>query len=175
MTPNRSKPLGGWCLLWLAPLLWTLSGPVLAEKIGYVDVRRLIDESPQGLVELNKLEADFAQRNREIQGRIDVFEAKRAELEKNAMLMSEEEAARANQELEQMQRTLRREQRDYNEEYNESRNRSLAVLQKIISDAVIHVARRDDFDLVFQQAVYISDRIDITERVLKELVQRSEQ
>lgn len=156
-------------------LLWVLPGSALAEKIGYVEVRRLIDESPQGQVEQKRLEDAFAERNREIKGRVELFESRRADLEKNAVLMTEEEVARVSEELQEMQRVIRREQRDYNEEYNDSRNRSLAQLQKTISDAVVHVARRDNYDLIFQQAVFVSDRIDITEEVLKELVRRAEQ
>lgn len=156
-------------------LLLVMPGYALAEKIGYVEVRRLIDESPQGIVEVKKLEDAFAERNRELKGRVDLFESRRQELEKNAVLMAEEEVARVSEELQEMQRIIRRDQRDYNEEYNDSRNRSLAGLQKIISDAVIHVARRDDFDLIIQQAVFVSNRIDITEEVLKELVRRAEQ
>ena len=172
---SRLKTVSMKRYLFVTLLLLFISGPALAEKIGYVEVRRLIDESPQGMVENKKLEDTFAERNREIKGRVELFESRRAELEKNAMLMTEEEVARVTEELTEMQRVIRREQRDYNEEYNDSRNRSLAELQRIISDAVIHIARRDDFDLIIQQAVFVSNRIDITEEVLKELVRRSEQ
>ncbi len=175
MNKSVSRPFFKMRFLWIALFLWVVSGHALAEKIGYVDVRRLIDDSPQGLEEVKELEETFAARDRDLKGRIDVFESRRLELEKNAIVMGQEEVDRVTQELEEMQRSIRRDQRDYNEEYNESRNRSLARLQKIISDAVIHVARRDDFDLIFQQAVYVSDQVDITELVLKELVHRSEQ
>jgi outer membrane protein len=153
----------------------TLPASALAVKIGYVDARRLIDESPQGQVELKKLEDEFAERNRDIKGRIDLFAAKEAELQKNAVLMSPEEIEEATEELRNMQRDLRRDQRDYNEEYNARRNRSLAGLQKIISDAVISIAKKDEYDLIVQQAVYASDSINLTDSVLKELARRAEE
>ncbi len=162
------------CLLALL-MLTAFSGPALAEKIGYVDARRLIDESPQGQAELQKLEAEFAERNRDIKGRIDLFESREAELEKNAVLMAPEEVERTTEELRAMQRDIRRDQRDYQEEYNARRNRSLAELQKVISEAVIFIARRDEYDLIVQQGVYASERIDLTNIVLDELKNRAGQ
>lgn len=156
-----------------ALLLWALPGQALAEKLGYVDALRLIDDSPQGQSELKKLEDEFAGRNREIKGRMDLFESRKADLEKNAVLMAQEEVEKVTEELREMQRVIRRDQRDYNEEYNERRKVSLAGLQKVISDAVIFIAKRDNYDLIVQQAVYASDQINITDTVLEELVRRA--
>ena len=89
--------------------------------------------------------------------------------------MAPEELEAKTEELRSMQRDLRRDQQDYNEEYNARRNRSLAGLQKIISEAVIDIARRDKYDLIVQQAVFASDSINVTDVVLEELVRRSEQ
>ena len=161
--------------LLLLVMLAIFPGAALAEKIGYVDARRLIDESPQGQAELKRLEDKFAERNRDIKGRIDLFEAKKAELQKNAVLMAPEEVEQMTDELRTMERDLRRDQRDYNEEYNEGRNRSLAGLQRVISEAVIEIARRDNYDLIVQQAVFASDSINLTNVVLEELIRRAEQ
>ena len=149
------------------------SSQALAEKIGYVDARRLIDESPQGQAEIKKLEEEFAERNRELKGKFETFKSREADLQKNAVLMTPEEVESKTEELRDMQRTLKRDQRDYNEEYNARRAKSLAELQKVISDAVIFVAERDKYDLVVQQAVYASNAINLTDVVLEELVKRS--
>ena len=162
------------CLM-AAVLLMALPGLALAEKIGYVDALRLIDESPQGQSELKKLEDEFAGRNRDIKGRMDLFESRKADLEKNAVLMAADEVEQVTEELRDMQRDIRRDQRDYNEEYNERRKNSLAELQKVISEAVIFIAKRDNYDLIVQQAVFASDQINITDKVLEELVKRAGQ
>ena len=157
----------------LIVLLSVFTSPVLAEKIGYVDARRLIDESAQGQAQLKKLEEEFAGRNREIKGKFDLFKAREADLEKNAVLLPPEELEKKTEELRELQRELKRDQRDYNEEYNAKRNRSLADLQKVISEVVIFVAERDKYDLIVQQAVYASDAVNLTETVLKELANRA--
>lgn len=151
------------------------SGTAWAEKIGYVDARRLIDDSPQGKDQLNELEQKFSERNRELKGKFELFKSREADLQKNAVLMSAEEADEKSEELRDLQRELKRDQRDYNEEYNAARNKSLVELQKVISDAVIFVAERDKYDLIVQQAVYASEAVNITDTVLEELVKRSKQ
>lgn len=147
----------------------------MAEKIGYVDARRLVDESTQGQAQLEELEQEFAGRQREIKGQFDLFKSREAELQKNSVLLPPEELEEKTADLQEMQRELRRAQRDYNEEYNARRNRSLAELQKVISEVVIFVAERDEYDLVVQQAVFASETVDLTETVLDELNSRATQ
>ena len=70
ISPNYPNAMR--CLL-AALLIWALPGQALAEKMGYGDALRLIDESPQGQEELKKLEDEFAGRNRDIKGRMDLM------------------------------------------------------------------------------------------------------
>jgi len=154
-------------------LLLTVSSQSLAEKIGYVDARRLVDESPQGAEQLKSLEAEFSERNREIKGKIEVFRAEEADFQKNGLLLSPEDQEKKQAELKSMQRELQRDQRDYNEEYGAKRNAGLGSLQKQISDAVIFIADRDKYDLIVQEAVYASKAINLTDVVLEELKNRA--
>jgi outer membrane protein len=157
----------------LALLLFSTAA--IAEKIGYVDARRLIDESPQGQSQLTALEDEFELRSGELQGKFDVYKAREAEFQKNAVLMSDDEVKQKTAELRELQRELKRTQRDYNEEYSARRNESLAGLQNIISQAVIFLAERDNYDLIVQQAVYASKQINLTDLVLEELIKRANQ
>jgi len=156
-----------------ALLLTMFSSQVMAEKIGYVDARRLVDESPQGVAQLKALESEFSARNREIKGKFEVFRAAEADFQKNGLLLSPEDQEKKKAELSQMQRELKRDQRDYNEEYGAKRNAGLGALQKTISDAVIFIAERDKYDLIVQEAVFASKGINLTETVLEELKKRA--
>ena len=140
-----------------------------AEKIAYVDARRLIDEAPQGKAEIKSLEENFSSRNRDLKARIEEFELRQAELQKNAVLMSSDELQIKTNEMRDLQRELQREQQIYNEDYTRSRNQGLARLEKLISEVIIEMAIKEELDLVVQQAVYASRNIDFTDRVLEEL------
>jgi outer membrane protein len=158
-------------------LVMALTGPVQAQdiKIGYVDARRLIDEAPQGKDEIQLLENDYSEKNRELKARIDKFNVDEDELKKNAVVMSSEEVTARTEELRQTQRTLQRDQQIYNEDYTRSRNQGLARLEKLISEVIIQLAQQEKVDLVLQQVVYASPQIDMTDRVLEELKKRYQQ
>jgi outer membrane protein len=144
----------------------------LAEKLAYVDARRLIDEAPQGKDEIRILEENFSERNRELKGKIEQYNAQEAELQKNAVLLPADELQQKSNELRELQRTLQREQQNYNEDYARNRNQGLARLEKLISEVIIELAMQEKIDLVVQQAVYASPEIDFTDRVLEELKSR---
>ena len=156
-------------------LAGVFAAPVYAEKTVYVDARRLVEESPQGKVELKKLEDAFSERGRELRGRIARFQAEEAELEKNQLSMPLDEVENRQTELREFQRNIAREQREYNEQYAKSRKQGLQELEEIISEVVIGVAEENEYDLVLQQAVYASEKIDITDQVLQALSTHHEQ
>ena len=174
MFSNNWRRLSGGLTRLIAALLIALySTTALAEKIGYVDARRLVDESPQGKAQLKALEDEFSARNREIKAKFELYRAKESDLEKNSVLMPQSEQDEKRAELARMQRELKRDRRDYNEEYNAKRGSGLASLQKLISDAIIFVAERDNYDLIVQDAVYASNSINLTDDVLEELTKRA--
>ncbi len=60
-------------------------------------------------------------------------------------------------------------QQEMREDLNLRRNEELGNLQKIISNAIIEMAKQENFDLIVQDAVYASSQIDITDAVLDKL------
>jgi outer membrane protein len=54
--------------------------------------------------------------------------------------------------------------------YNLRRNEELSRIQGLIREVVVTIAKDEDYDLILETGVvYISPRIDLTERVLKRL------
>ena len=145
------------------------AGIAAAQSLAYVDARRLIDEAPQGRDEIQKLEEQFSERNRELKGQIEQFNAEEAELQKNAVLLSSEELQEKTRIMRDRQIQLKREQQNYNEDYSRARNESLARLEKLISEVIIELAKEENIGLVVQQAVYASPDIDLTGKVLERL------
>ena len=86
--------------------------------------------------------------------------------------MTAEEVQIESGDLQEMQRQLRRAQREYKEDYARRRNQRLGKLEKVITEVIVAVAKREKLDVVFQQAVYASPDIDLTDRVLDELKKR---
>jgi len=50
------------------------------------------------------------------------------------------------------------------------RSQELAVLQKSVRDIINTIAKKDKYDLILSEGVvFATDKIDITDRVLKEM------
>ena len=72
-------------------------------------------------------------------------------------------------ELGRQTREYQRLQREFREDLNLRRNEELAALFERANRVIKQVAESEKYDLIVQEAVYRSPRIDITEKVLKAL------
>jgi len=151
---------------------FALASPLVAAdiKIGFVDPIVLIQSAPQSEAALQQLEQEFGPRNDEIlelQNDIQVLEI---ELEKNALVWTEGEIQNARREIDTLQRRATRSQEEAREDYNLRRNEELARIQGIIRDVVVTIAKDEGFDLILETGVvYVSSRINLTNRILEEL------
>lgn len=139
-------------------------------KIGYVNAAKVIDQAPQGEVALKKLEAEFGARDKELVVAQNKIKHMEGDLEKNALIIKETERRAKERELLVLKRELKRATQEFREDYNQRRNEELAVLQKVAYKAIVEIAKQERYDLILHEgAVYASDRIDITDKVLKTL------
>jgi len=138
-------------------------------KIGFVDVERIRRESAPAERASKQLEKEFAPRAQELQRREAQVKSLQGQLEKDVMTMSEGERRSKEQELSRMSVDLQRLQREYREDLNMRRNQELASLFERADRVIKQIADAENFDLILQEAVFRSPRIDITERVLKVL------
>jgi outer membrane protein len=138
-------------------------------KIGFVDVERIRRESAPAERASKQLEKEFAPRAQDLQRREAQIKTLQAQLEKDAMTMSESDRRGKEQELSRMPVDFQRLQREYREDLNLRRNQELATLFERADRVIKQIADAEKFDLIVQEAVFRSPRIDITERVLKSL------
>ncbi len=158
-------------------VLVTLTGltPAYAEtKIGYVNAVELVETAPQGRKALKDLESEFSGRERELLALRDEVLKLEQSLSKNSLLLKDTEKADKTRQLVDLQRRLKREQRELSEDFNLRRNEELSKLQKIVTEAVIKVAKEQNYDIVFQQAVWFKPTIDMTQAVL-DYLEKNEQ
>ena len=86
------------------------------------------------------------------------------------MVWQETELKNAKREIDALQRRLQRTQEEAQEDYNLRRNEELARIQDIIREVVVSIAKDEQYDLILETGVvYVSPRINLTERILEEL------
>jgi outer membrane protein len=140
-------------------------------KIGFVDVERIRRESAPAERATKQLEKEFAPRAQDLQRREAQIKTLQGQLEKDAMTMGESERRGKEQELSRMTVDFQRLQREYREDLNLRRNQELATLFERADRVIKQIADAEKFDLIVQEAVFRSPRIDITDRVLKALAE----
>ena len=147
------------------------SGTALAQtpKIGFVDAVKLVETAPQGEKSLRALQEEFSPRDVEIRDMRAKVRDMESDLEKNALVMSQGDIDKKRSEIQVLRRKLQRLQQEFKEDYSIRRNEELKILQRIVTEAIIEIAEQEGYDLIVQQAVYRSERIDITEKVLEKL------
>jgi len=172
---NRSTPrisgaiLGLWALLTL--------GTGLAQgadyKIGFVNTERLFREAAPAKRAQQKLEKEFAARDADIQKLSKQVRDLQAALEKEGVTLSEAERRNKERDLANLSRDLQRGQREFREDLNLRRNEELASVQERANRVIQQIAEAEKFDLIVQDpVVYASQRIDITDKVIKALADK---
>ena len=139
-------------------------------KIGFVDPVALIQNAPQSDAALKQLEQEFSPRNQEILELQDRIESLEVELEKNALIWTETEIQNTRREIDALNRRMKRTQEEAQEDYNLRRNEELARIQALIREVVVTIAKNEGYDLILETGVvYVSPKINLTERILDEL------
>jgi len=138
-------------------------------KIGFLDAERINRESAPAIRASKELEKEFAPRIQKLKEMEQQLKDGRAAQEKDGLTMSESERGRREQELARAARDFQRAQREYREDLNQRRNEKLADLFQRANRVIQQIAEAEKFDLILQDAVYRSPRLDITDKVLKAL------
>jgi outer membrane protein len=112
-----------------------------------------------------KLEAEFAKRDKDLADMAQKLKS----LDKNGASMSPADRAQKQRDLSQLDTDFQRKQREFREDLNQRRNEELAAVLDRANKVIKQIAEQQHYDLIVQEAVYVSPRIDITDQVLKAL------
>lgn len=159
----------------LALTLACLSGIEAAAaeaKIGFVNTERIFREAAPALKAQKKLEKEFAARDQELQKMSKQIKDLQSHLEKEGVTISDTERRNKERDLANLNRDFQRAQREFREDFNLRRNEELGAVRERASKVIISIAESEKFDLIVQEVVYASPRIDVTDKVLKALADK---
>ncbi|MDO4683567.1 MAG: OmpH family outer membrane protein [Lautropia sp.] len=157
----------------VAGLMAVSAAPAVAQsggaKIGFVSTERIMRDSAPAKAAQAKIEKDFSRRDKEIQDLGTRLRTASERFEKDGAVMTDSDRARRQRELSEMDRDFQRRQREFREDLNQRRNEELTAVLDKANRAIKAIAEREKFDLILQDAVYVSPRLDITDDVIKQL------
>ncbi len=171
---KRSTHIIAGALFAAAAMLATGSATAQAAeyKIGFVNTERLFREAAPAKKAQEKLEKEFAARDAEIQKTTKQVRDLQERLERDGATMSETERRNKERDLANLSRDLQRAQRELREDVNLRRNEEYASVQERADKVIRQIADSEKFDLILQEVVFASQRIDITDRVIKALADK---
>lgn len=136
-------------------------------KVGFVNIGRLISESPQATTAMEELQVEFAPRQREVVAMQNQLQEQQEKIQRDLEVMGPEERRNAERDLRRDERELARNQQEFQEDINLRRNEALGKLQRELLREVQGYATEQGYDLIVSDGVlYASTSIDITEQVL---------
>jgi outer membrane protein len=154
----------------LASACLTLPIAAFAEsKVGFVNSQKIMNESPQATRAKKRIEKDFEKRDQDLQKLAKQLQSMQEAMEKNALTMSESDRRTKEREFGELNRDFQRRQREFREDLSQRQNDEMAAILERVNKAIKQIAEAEKYDIIFQEAVWASPRIDITDKVLKVL------
>lgn len=138
-------------------------------KIGFVNTEKVFRDSQLAVKAQKKLEKEFQTREQDIQKLVKQARDLQAFLEKEGMTLSETERNKKQKDLANLSRDLQHDQRAFREDLNQRKNEEFASVQERARKAIMDIAEKEKFDLILENVVYASPKVDVTDRVLKSL------
>ncbi len=156
----------------IAVLFSLLAWPVLAEKIGYVDMTTLINESPQ-IIEANRvLTAEFDEQRQNLNQKQADLSLLEKRITQEGPLMTADELARLQERARLLERQVRRGREDLNDAITIRNSQLVDEVQQQLREVVSQYAEENGYDAILINAIlYVNDRIDITDEILAKLKQ----
>ncbi|RPH66189.1 MAG: OmpH family outer membrane protein [Burkholderiales bacterium] len=147
----------------------TAAGAQDVPKIGFVNTERVLRDAGPAKSAQQKLEQEFSRRDKELQDTAARLKSLGERLERDTAVMSESDRQRRQREFAEVEKEYQRKQREFREDLNQRRNEELAQVIEKANRVIKQIAEQEKYDVILQEAVFASPRIDITEKVLRAL------
>jgi outer membrane protein len=138
-------------------------------KIGYVNSERVLKEANPAKAAQAKLEAEFGKREKDLAEVANRLKATADKLDKDGPTLSDTERTRRQRDLVEQDREFQRKRREFQEDLNQRKNEELSGVVERANKVIKQIFDAEKYDLILQDAVHWSPRVDITKKVIDAL------
>jgi len=150
--------------------------PVLAQKIGFVDLQKALNMSTAGQKAKEEISGKFKSYQDELSSRQEELKKLKEDLEKQAILLSEDARAQKERDFQRKLKDFQRFAKDVEEELQQKdafhTRQILEELQEIIST----IGKKEGYTVILERTessvLYGDESVDLTDQVIKELNSR---
>jgi len=136
-------------------------------RIGFVYTERLMTESKLAKAADAKIEAEFSKRQKAIQDTIGRFKSMSDKFDGEASTLAEPERTRRARELLDMDKDVQRTQREFREDLIQRKSEERANIAAKAYKLLGQIAEQEKLDIILQESIWVSNRIDLTDKVIK--------
>jgi outer membrane protein len=141
-------------------------------KIGFVNAAQVLEKAPQADAARKRLEKEFSPRDKKLVGAQKKVRKLEEKLTRDGAIMSESERRKLERDILSQKRELKRAQEEFREDLNIRRNEAFDKLRRRVFEVINDIAKKEKYDLIVSDGVvYATDRIDITGKVVAQLMQ----
>ena len=172
MVDRHDIPGSRWLRLALLAVGFLMAGQVAAQdipRIGFVNTERILREANIAISDQQKLEQEFSRRDKEMQEMAARLKQMSERLDRDAAVTPDADRLRRQREFADLDKEFQRKQREFREDLNQRRNEELASVVERANRVIKQIAEQEKYDLILQESVFASARIDLTEKVLRTL------
>ena len=140
-------------------------------KIGYFNFVQVMANIPQAKEAEKRLADEFAKRKNALETTDGELKKDSDQLKRDALVLSAAEQEAKRRDLRNRSREFKLLAEEYQEDLSLRQNQETAELQKLVRQAVLEIAKEEQFDLIIDQGavLFASEKINITAAVLERL------
>jgi outer membrane protein len=149
-----------------------MAGSASAEmKIGYLDVTRVAEESPQYINARKSLQRELDKREQDLRAKAEQLKKLEEKFKRDSAVMSESEVRRLERDILSRQRKLKNSRDEYRDELSLRQNEERQKLLRKVAEVVRKIGKDEGFDLILtpESVAYFNPKIDISDKVLARL------
>jgi outer membrane protein len=154
----------------LLALFFFNGGSIAAEKIGFVDMETLIDNSPQINKSRKTISTEFESQYQAIEQKESDLERLENRITKDGAIMSLSELGKLQERARILERQTRRAKEDLKDAISIRNNQILSDIQVELTEIVTQYAKDNNYDMILINSIlYVSEDMNITQEILKVL------
>ncbi|MBP8286352.1 MAG: OmpH family outer membrane protein [Rhodoferax sp.] len=140
-----------------------------AVKLGFVSTDRVLKEASTAKAAQTKLEQEFSKREKELTELGASVKSMAEKFEKDAPTLPEAQRLSKQKQLVDQDREFQRKRREFQEDLNSRKNEELQLVIQRANKVIKEIAVAEKYDFIFQDAVYVNPKHDMTDKVIKAL------
>ncbi|TXT40416.1 MAG: outer membrane protein [Comamonadaceae bacterium] len=137
--------------------------------LGFVSTDRVLKEASTAKAAQTKLEQEFSKREKELVDLGANIKTMADKFEREAPTLPETQRQTRQKQLLEQDRDFQRKRREFQEDLNARKNEELQIVIQRANKVIKDIAVAEKYDFIFQDAVYVNPKLDITDKVIKAL------